>query len=141
MFDFGFSEILLVGVIALIILGPERLPKVARWAGQMLGKIRNFVSSVKTDISSQVDFQEWQDLSNNLRRDMEDSIHSLEQKVSELRSNLEDTIDRHPENYMSEDFAEKTEQFYQHKRAALQKQRRQRLSMKNQKRSAFRHRR
>ena len=54
MFDIGFWEIALVGVIALMVLGPERLPKVARVAGMWLGKGRRFMASVKGDIDREL---------------------------------------------------------------------------------------
>ena len=50
MFDFGFSEMLVIGVIALVVLGPERLPVVARTAGEWVGKAQRFVAQVKSDI-------------------------------------------------------------------------------------------
>lgn len=50
MFDFGFSEMIIVGVVALVVLGPERLPVVARTAGEWIGKAQRFVAQVKSDI-------------------------------------------------------------------------------------------
>ena len=54
MFDFGFSEMVLIGLIALIVLGPKRLPEVARSAGQWAGKLRRFVENVKRDIDAEI---------------------------------------------------------------------------------------
>ncbi len=54
MFDFGFSEMVLIGLIALIVLGPKRLPEVARTAGQWAGKLRRFVENVKRDIDAEI---------------------------------------------------------------------------------------
>ncbi len=54
MFDIGFSEMLLIGLIALIVLGPKRLPEVARSAGQWVGKLRRFVENVKRDIDAEI---------------------------------------------------------------------------------------
>ena len=54
MFDIGFWEIALVGVVALLVLGPERLPKVARVAGMWVGKGRRFMSSVKGEIDREL---------------------------------------------------------------------------------------
>lgn len=54
MFEFGFSEMVLIGLIALIVLGPKRLPEVARTAGQWVGKIRRFVENVKRDIDAEI---------------------------------------------------------------------------------------
>ena len=49
MFDFGLGELLLVGIVALIVLGPERLPEAARTAGRLIGKLQRLVSSVKQE--------------------------------------------------------------------------------------------
>jgi sec-independent protein translocase protein TatB len=53
-FDIGFSELVLIGLIALIVLGPERLPEVARSAGRWVAKIRRFVENVKRDIDQEI---------------------------------------------------------------------------------------
>lgn len=58
MFDFGFTEMGVIAVVALIVLGPERLPKVARQAGQWLGKLQRYVSDVKSDIGRQMELEE-----------------------------------------------------------------------------------
>ncbi|TCP13598.1 sec-independent protein translocase protein TatB [Crenobacter luteus] len=50
MFEISFGELLLIGVVALVVLGPERLPAVARTAGALLGRLQRFVASVKSDI-------------------------------------------------------------------------------------------
>ena len=60
MFDIGFSELTIIAVVALLVIGPERLPEVARTVGSWVGKLRYFVNSVKTDINSQVKFDELQ---------------------------------------------------------------------------------
>jgi sec-independent protein translocase protein TatB len=58
MFDIGFSEIVLIMVIALIVVGPERLPRLARSAGLWIGKIRGFVASVKSEIDHELAAEE-----------------------------------------------------------------------------------
>ena len=62
MFDIGFQELLLIGVIALIVVGPERLPKMARTLGLWSGKIRYYVNQVKNDIDREVRAQELKEL-------------------------------------------------------------------------------
>lgn len=52
MFDFGFSELIVIGVVLLVVVGPERLPKVARTAGHLLGRVQRYVSDVKSSTSS-----------------------------------------------------------------------------------------
>lgn len=54
MFDIGFWELTIIGVVALLVIGPEKLPQVARTAGLWLGKARRFVSSVKADIDREI---------------------------------------------------------------------------------------
>jgi sec-independent protein translocase protein TatB len=54
MFDVGFFELLLIGVVALLVVGPERLPKLARTAGMWMGRGRRFLSSVKQDIDREI---------------------------------------------------------------------------------------
>ena len=54
MFDIGFWEIIFIMVITLLVVGPERLPKIARTAGLWVGKMRGFVSSVKADIDQEL---------------------------------------------------------------------------------------
>ncbi|WP_044413804.1 Sec-independent protein translocase protein TatB [Thiomicrospira microaerophila] len=61
MFDFGFLEIVVVLIITLLVVGPERMPEVARKAGQMVGKFRNFISSVKDDTNLRETVRELQD--------------------------------------------------------------------------------
>ena len=58
MFDFGLGELLLVGVVALIVLGPERLPQAARTAGRLVGKLQGFVNNVKQEFNTQAELDE-----------------------------------------------------------------------------------
>ena len=58
MFDIGFTEIIFIMIIALLVVGPERLPRIARTAGLWAGKLRGFVSSVKADIDKELATEE-----------------------------------------------------------------------------------
>lgn len=58
MFDIGFSEMGIIAIVALIVLGPERLPKVARQAGLWVSKLQRYVSDVKSDINRQMELEE-----------------------------------------------------------------------------------
>ena len=62
MLDIGWSELLLIGVVALIVIGPERLPKVARTIGHLVGRAQRYVSDVKTDIQREMDLGDLNDL-------------------------------------------------------------------------------
>ena len=58
MFDFSFGELALIGTVALVVLGPERLPKVARTVGEWVGKAQRYVSQVKSDINREIELAE-----------------------------------------------------------------------------------
>ncbi|AZG10849.1 Sec-independent protein translocase subunit TatB [Pigmentiphaga sp. H8] len=77
MFDVSFTELLTIGVVALIVIGPERLPKVARTIGHLLGRAQRYVNDVKSDIRREVELDELR----NLRKEMEDAARSLETTV------------------------------------------------------------
>lgn len=61
MFDFGFWEIAIIGVITLIVVGPERLPALARKAGVIMGKLNKFLNKVKADINEELKTDELKD--------------------------------------------------------------------------------
>ena len=54
MFDMGFTEMMLIGIVALIVIGPERLPGVARTAGKYFGRLKRFMTSVKADVEQEL---------------------------------------------------------------------------------------
>lgn len=107
MFDFGFGEISLILVIALVVLGPERLPKLARTIGNFIGKTRHFVSTVKSELSQQIDSTDLKaltDTANTLRQNVTDSMHALEETVRSANLNALDSL---PEQKTPEDFLPK----------------------------------
>lgn len=77
MFDVSFTELLTIGVVALVVIGPERLPKVARTVGHLLGRAQRYVNDVKSDIRREMELEELR----NLRKEMEDAAHALETTV------------------------------------------------------------
>ncbi|PWB57200.1 MAG: twin-arginine translocase subunit TatB [Nitrosomonadales bacterium] len=78
MFDIGFSELLLIGIVALVVIGPERLPKVARTAGHLFGRMQRYVSDVKADISREIQLEELK----KMQEEMHASVNSFEQSVA-----------------------------------------------------------
>ena len=78
MFDIGFSEIIVIAVVALIVIGPERLPKVARTLGHLFGRMQRYVNDVKADISREMQLEELR----KLQSSMQDAARSIEQSVS-----------------------------------------------------------
>ena len=78
MFDIGFSELLVIGVVALIVIGPERLPRVARTLGHLFGRMQRYVNDVKADISREMELEELRKLQAN----MQDAARSFEDNVT-----------------------------------------------------------
>ena len=82
LFDVGFQEIVLIGIIALLVIGPERLPSVARSVGLWVGKVQRFVAGVKTDIRNELQTDELRGLLNS----QEDQIRELKETLTETRN-------------------------------------------------------
>jgi sec-independent protein translocase protein TatB len=80
MFDLGFSELVVIGLIALIVLGPKRLPEVARTAGRWMGQLRHFISNVKQDLDREIHQDELAEL--RKLRDELDSTRNLMRSTS-----------------------------------------------------------
>ena len=79
MFDISFSEILVIAAVALIVLGPERLPKVARTLGHLLGRAQRYANDVKNDIQREMELEElrkWQNSVEGAARSVESTIRS-----------------------------------------------------------------
>jgi len=78
MFDIAFSEMLIIAIVALVVLGPERLPKVARMAGHLLGRLQRYVNDVKADINREMQLDELK----KLQAEVAESARNLEQSVN-----------------------------------------------------------
>jgi len=78
MFDIGFTELMVIAVLALIVVGPERLPKVARTLGHLFGRMQRYVNDVKADISREMELDELK----KLQSSMQDAARSFEQSVT-----------------------------------------------------------
>ncbi|GAB4421635.1 MAG: hypothetical protein OHK0054_12350 [Sideroxydans sp.] len=88
MFDVAFSELVVIALVALIVVGPERLPQVARTAGHLWGRLQRYVASVKNDISKEMDWQEAQRLQQSLLQ----QAGRVEQEVKQAQLTLEQQI-------------------------------------------------
>lgn len=91
MFEIGFTEILLVGVVALVVLGPERLSAVARQLGLWVGKAQRMVGNVKAELNRQVDIGELREVKDNLQNaahELRGSLNQLGQAAQDISGNL-----------------------------------------------------
>ena len=77
MFDIGFSELVVIAIVALVVIGPEKLPKVARTLGLLLGRAQRYVNDVKSDINREMQLDELK----KLQSQVTDSARSLEESV------------------------------------------------------------
>ena len=84
MFDIGFSEIVVIAVVALIVIGPERLPKAARTLGHLFGRLQRYVNDVKADINREMELDELRKLQKEVQTaasDLKSSVESAAQGV------------------------------------------------------------
>jgi sec-independent protein translocase protein TatB len=97
MFDIGFSEIVVIAVVALIVIGPEKLPKTARTLGHLFGRLQRYVSDVKADINREMELDELRKLQTQVqsaarevetsfdtaKRDLDTGVRNVEQQLSD----------------------------------------------------------
>jgi sec-independent protein translocase protein TatB len=83
--DLGISKIALIGVVALIVIGPEKLPKVARTLGTLIGKAQRYVSDVKAEVNRSMDLEELK----KMKETMETAARDVEQSVQTTASEFE----------------------------------------------------
>lgn len=89
MFDVGFFELLLLGVIGLLVLGPERLPKVARTIGLWVGKIKGTISSVQSEIEREIHNHEIMARESEIAKELEQMKSSVEQDANAAKTSTE----------------------------------------------------
>ena len=85
MFDFGLWEIAIIGIITLIVVGPEKMPALARKAGLYVGKFKKFVSKIQNDINNEIKSEELKE-----QLSIKDDESSLSQTVEEAKSSIDE---------------------------------------------------
>lgn len=78
MIDIGFSKIALIGVVALVVIGPEKLPRVARMAGTLFGRAQRYISQVKSEVSREMELDELR----KMQKEMHDAANEVEQSIA-----------------------------------------------------------
>ncbi len=109
MFDVGFWELMLIGIVALVVIGPERLPGVARTAGKWFGKIKRFVTDVKSDIDQELKAEELKrilDVQKN-NKPLQEIIETTTSSLDEVKKDTESILSDFEKNVNS-DTADKT---------------------------------
>ncbi len=100
MFDIGFSEIVVIAVVALIVIGPERLPKTAKTLGLLFGRLQRYVADVKADINRELELEELRKLQNDVQsaaKDIETTMSNAARDVESGTRKLESELNAVPE--------------------------------------------
>ena len=90
MFDIGFSELLVIGVVALIVIGPEKLPRVARTIGHLAGRLQRYVADVKADINREIELDELR----KMRDSMQQAASEMQSAVSKEMTQTADDLNK-----------------------------------------------
>lgn len=93
MIDLGVSKLALIAVVALVVVGPERLPKIARMAGNLFGRAQRYMADVKSEVSRQMDIEEFKKLREESASVFKDVENSIQSTVQEAGVNLSDQAD------------------------------------------------
>ncbi|HEY0953825.1 MAG TPA: Sec-independent protein translocase protein TatB [Roseateles sp.] len=91
MLDFGFDKIALIGAVALIVIGPEKLPRVARTVGTLLGKAQRYVADVKAEVNRSIELEELQKMKTQFQTAVNDVEQTVRQEVDSATQALNDT--------------------------------------------------
>jgi len=115
MIDLGLTKLAVIGVVALIVIGPEKLPKVARMAGTLYGRAQRYLNEVKTEVSREIEMEELR----NLQKDVQDAAQAIKQdvensiadSVSEVQNAWHDTPTTHSSSVTNDDLKRKAREF------------------------------
>jgi sec-independent protein translocase protein TatB len=88
MIDLGLSKLALIGVVALVVIGPEKLPKVARMAGTLFGRAQRYINEVKSEVSREIELDELRKMHTEVQQAASDVEQSISQNVSQVQSDL-----------------------------------------------------
>lgn len=88
MIDLGLSKLALIGVVALVVVGPERLPKVARMAGTLFGRAQRYINEVKSEVSREIELEELR----KVHKDMQEAASNVEQSIAKNMSEIESEV-------------------------------------------------
>jgi sec-independent protein translocase protein TatB len=102
MFDIGFSELLVIGVVALIVIGPEKLPRMARTVGHLAGRLQRYVSDVKADINREIELEDLRKMRDSMQQaatEFQATVQSeLHKTGTDLNKTVEDVVKDKPES-------------------------------------------
>lgn len=91
MIDLGLTKLAVIGAVALVVIGPEKLPKVARMAGTLYGRAQRYLAQVKTEVSREIEMEELR----NLHKEVQAGASSFKSEVDTFKTGVEDTVSSH----------------------------------------------
>src|ERR1700687_318203 len=103
MFDLGFTKLLFIGIVALVVIGPERLPRVARTVGILFGRMQRYVSQVKADINREMELaelgkvkSEFENAARSFQTEVESKVAEAEHEIREAQQSIDKELSGHP---------------------------------------------
>jgi sec-independent protein translocase protein TatB len=92
-FDVSFSELLVIAVVAMLVIGPEKLPKVARTVGAYVGRMQRYVAQVKDEVNREMRFEELKNLQQEIKQTVEQEVSTLEGSIHKASSDAQMILD------------------------------------------------
>src|SRR5258706_16315062 len=89
MIDFGFDKIALIGAVALIVIGPEKLPRVARTVGHLIGKAQRYVADVKAEVNRSIELEELRKMKTTVEEAARDVEQTVDKEIRQTTSEFE----------------------------------------------------
>lgn len=89
MFDIGISELGVIGVVALIVLGPEKLPRVARTVGNLMGRAQRYMNEVKSEVNRQIELEDLRSMKSSVESSVRDIQSSVSRNLGEVRDEFD----------------------------------------------------
>lgn len=88
MFDVSFSELMVIAVVALLVIGPEKLPKVARTVGAFTGRMQRYMAQIKEEVNREMRFEELQKLQQEIKQSVENTKEGIQQQMTEIQGTV-----------------------------------------------------
>jgi sec-independent protein translocase protein TatB len=93
MFDIGFTELLVIGVVALIVIGPEKLPRMARTVGHLAGRLQRYVADVKADINREIELDELRKMRDSMQQAASNFEASVQSELNKTEADLNKSVE------------------------------------------------
>ena len=93
MFDIGFTELLVIGVVALIVIGPEKLPRMARTVGHLAGRLQRYVADVKADINREIELDELRKMRDSMQQAASSFESSVQSELNKTETDLNKSVE------------------------------------------------